>query len=101
PTQSPTDGPANVAIDELFFLDSTTLIAVTHGRGMVKTTVTTTPGNLSGHVSNPVGNAPIANVTISLNPTTLSVTTDSNGFYTLSVPPGTYKVMVLEAEFVG
>lgn len=32
------DGPANVSVDKLFWLDSTTLVAATHGRGMFKTT---------------------------------------------------------------
>lgn len=32
------DGPANVSVDQLFWLDSTTLVAATHGRGMFKTT---------------------------------------------------------------
>jgi hypothetical protein len=34
------DGPANVSVDELFWFDNTTLVAVTHGRGMFKATVT-------------------------------------------------------------
>ena len=33
------DGPANVAVDQLFWLDSSTLVAATHGRGMFKVTV--------------------------------------------------------------
>jgi hypothetical protein len=33
------DGPANVSVDQLFWLDATTLVAATHGRGMFKTTV--------------------------------------------------------------
>ena len=39
PTTSPTDGPANVAVDELFFMGGTSLVAVTHGRGMFKTPI--------------------------------------------------------------
>ena len=34
------DGPANVAVFDLFWLNAQTLVAVTHGRGMFKTTVT-------------------------------------------------------------
>ena len=33
------DGPSNAAVDELFWMDSATLVAATHGRGMFKTTV--------------------------------------------------------------
>ncbi len=33
------DGPANVSVDELLWYDSTTLLAVTHGRGVFRTTV--------------------------------------------------------------
>ncbi|MBI1891598.1 MAG: hypothetical protein HYS18_13180 [Burkholderiales bacterium] len=33
------DGPANVAVDELFWLDSSTLVAATFGRGMFKATI--------------------------------------------------------------
>ena len=33
------DGPANVSIDQLFWLDASTLVAATHGRGLFKTTV--------------------------------------------------------------
>jgi hypothetical protein len=32
------DGPANVSVDQLFWLDSSTLVAATHGRGMFRTT---------------------------------------------------------------
>lgn len=38
--QTSNDGPANVEISELFWLDATTLVAATHGRGVFKTTVT-------------------------------------------------------------
>jgi hypothetical protein len=37
------DGPANVSVDELFWFDDNTLIAVTHGRGMFKTTISSAP----------------------------------------------------------
>lgn len=33
------DAPANVSVDELFWLDGATLVAATHGRGMFRTTV--------------------------------------------------------------
>ncbi len=33
----PQDGPANVSVDELFWLDANTLVAVTHGRGLYLT----------------------------------------------------------------
>ena len=33
------DGPANVAVDELFWYDTTKLVAATHGRGMFMTTL--------------------------------------------------------------
>lgn len=33
------DGPANVSVDKLFWLDATTLVAATHGRGMFKVSV--------------------------------------------------------------
>ena len=33
------NGPANVSVDELFWLDNATLVAATHGRGMFRTTV--------------------------------------------------------------
>ena len=33
------DGPANVSVEQLFWLDASTLVAATHGRGMFKTTV--------------------------------------------------------------
>lgn len=37
------DGPANVSVDQLFWLDSSTLVAATHGRGMFKATMS--PGS--------------------------------------------------------
>lgn len=37
----PHDGPANVSVDELFWLDSNTLIAATHGRGLYKAVLNT------------------------------------------------------------
>ena len=37
-----TDGPANVEISELFWLDSSTLVAATHGRGVFKASVVAT-----------------------------------------------------------
>lgn len=37
------DGPANVEISELFWLDDSTLLAATHGRGMFKVTVNPVP----------------------------------------------------------
>jgi photosystem II stability/assembly factor-like uncharacterized protein len=37
------DGPAKVSVDELFFLDNTTLVAATHGRGLYTAKVGTTP----------------------------------------------------------
>ena len=39
------DGPASVSVDELFWLDNSTLVAATHGRGMFKITAAsaTTP----------------------------------------------------------
>ncbi len=36
---SDNDGPANVSVDKLFWLDDATLVAATHGRGMFKATV--------------------------------------------------------------
>ena len=33
------DGPANVSVDQLFWLDTSTLVAATHGRGMFKATM--------------------------------------------------------------
>lgn len=39
------DGPANVSVEQLFWLDNTTLVAVTHGRGMFRATVNG-PGTL-------------------------------------------------------
>ena len=54
------DGPANVSVDELFWYDSSRLVAVTHGRGMFMTTVTssgpTVPGAPTG-VNASSGNA--------------------------------------------
>lgn len=51
------DGPANVSVDELFWYDSNQLVAVTHGRGMFKTTVSvsgpTVPGAPIGAVASP------------------------------------------------
>jgi hypothetical protein len=44
----PQDGPANVSVDELFWLDPNTLIAATHGRGLYRATLNTI---LSGSVS--------------------------------------------------
>ncbi|MGV6830375.1 MAG: WD40/YVTN/BNR-like repeat-containing protein [bacterium] len=38
------DGPANVSVDQLFWYDTNTLVAVTHGRGIFKTTVNTGSG---------------------------------------------------------
>jgi photosystem II stability/assembly factor-like uncharacterized protein len=57
------DGPANVSVDQLFWYDATTLVAVTHGRGMFRTTVNTTgPYTLtvskSGAGSGPVSSIP-------------------------------------------
>jgi len=51
----PHDGPANVSVDELFWLNSNTLIAATHGRGLYKATLGTI---LSGNAtaSEVVGN---------------------------------------------
>jgi hypothetical protein len=39
------DGPANVEISELFWLNSTTLVAATHGRGIFKSTITSSDPN--------------------------------------------------------
>ncbi|MCA3554826.1 hypothetical protein [Aestuariivirga sp.] len=33
------DGPANVAVFDLFWLNNQTLVAVTHGRGMFKANI--------------------------------------------------------------
>ncbi|MBI1777063.1 MAG: hypothetical protein HYR63_17130 [Proteobacteria bacterium] len=42
------DGPGTVSVDELFFIgSSTTLVAVTHGRGMFKATVDASAGAVS------------------------------------------------------
>jgi hypothetical protein len=38
------DGPGSVSTDELFWLDSSTLVAATHGRGMFKATIS--PGTI-------------------------------------------------------
>lgn len=39
------DGPANVSVDQLFWLNGSTLVAATHGRGMFKTKVASPIGN--------------------------------------------------------
>ncbi|MBP7688710.1 MAG: proprotein convertase P-domain-containing protein [Thermoflexales bacterium] len=44
----PQDGPANVSVDELFWLNSKTLIAATHGRGLYKAVLDTV---LSGNAT--------------------------------------------------
>ena len=39
----PQQGPANVSVDELFFLDDEVIVAATHGRGLFKSNTTTSP----------------------------------------------------------
>src|SRR5207237_8299398 len=44
------DAPANVSVDELFWLDKATLVAATHGRGMFSVVALSSPvrGDLHG-----------------------------------------------------
>jgi hypothetical protein len=49
--QVPHDGPANVAVFQLFFLN-TTLVAVTHGRGMFTAAATSQPPVVTQHPAN-------------------------------------------------
>jgi hypothetical protein len=58
----PHDGPANVSVDELFFM-GTELVAVTHGRGMFKQVPVTTPATIS---VSPNSVAPSGTVTITI-----------------------------------
>lgn len=51
----PQDGPANVSVDELFWLNSKTLIAATHGRGLYKAVLDTVLSG-SATVSEVIGN---------------------------------------------
>src|SRR5581483_6737233 len=103
PTVGPTDGPANVAIDELFFLDNQTLVAVTHGRGMFKTTITFSGG---GHIAGTVTDAvatPLANVTVKVfndvGTFLTSATTDASGNYSSSdLGTGTYYAVASNAS---
>jgi hypothetical protein len=65
------EGPGNVPVDELFWIDNSTLGAATHGRGMFKTTVS--PGTLqfSGPSSSVAENG--VQVTVSVSRTGGSV----------------------------
>ena len=91
------DGPANVSTQELFWLDNSTLVATTHGRGMFKTTVSTSPttydisytksGTGSGNVAfSPAGTLSTCSTTCTNTyatgtSVTLTATTDSSSTF--------------------
>jgi hypothetical protein len=74
------DGPGSVSVDELTWIDSTTLVAATHGRGMFKATVS--PGTLQFTAS--TANAPEAG-----GPITVSVTRTGGSGGSVGVTYGT------------
>ena len=55
-------------------------------------TLTVTAGTLTGHVTDAVTSAAIANALVSVSPGGLTATTDATGLYTRAVPPGTFTV---------
>jgi hypothetical protein len=78
------EGPANVAVDELFWQGSEYLIAATHGRGMYRARI---PFDIFVDISNPLpGDGTAANPYHSL---TAGVNTQVNGT-TLHINTGTY-----------
>jgi hypothetical protein len=46
----PQSGPANVSVDELFFLNNRVIVAATHGRGVFKSDTTTTSTSMEPEV---------------------------------------------------
>ncbi len=80
------EGPATVSVDELFWLDNTTLAAATYGRGMFKTSIITA-------VAPSVPSAPTIGVATPSNASAdVSFTTSGDGqassFYTVTSAPG-------------
>jgi hypothetical protein len=73
----PQDGPANVSVDELLWLDTNTLVAATHGRGLYKATLGIPTAQLSAanySVNEGAGSAALT-ATLSAAPAT-TVTVD-------------------------
>lgn len=114
------DGPANVSVDELFWYDNTQLVAVTHGRGMFKTTVsasgptvpgaptavTASAGNASASVSfsGPAsdGGAAIDNYRASCNPGAYTATGTTSPILVTGLTNGTpYTCTVAAHNSVG
>jgi hypothetical protein len=95
----PQDGPANVSVDELFWMGSS-LVAVTHGRGLFKTDPAgLTVGTLTGVVLDATTAAGVANALITISPGGATTTTNATGLYSITVPPGTYAVTVSATNY--
>ena len=56
-------------------------------------------GTIVGYVFNSVTGEPIPNATVEVEELNLTTTTDVNGTFTVSVPPGTYNVTVYKENF--
>ncbi len=87
----PQEGPANVAVEQLAWLGTGTLVAATHGRGMFKTTVDASPPactvTLTPASANHGASAQTASVTVNASAATCAWTAVSNVAW-LSVTPG-------------
>jgi hypothetical protein len=97
------DGPGSVAVDELFWLDPTNLVAATHGRGMFRTTLSApgTPPILVGAASRKAhGGAGVFDLALGAAPT--SPTTEPRAgpahsiVFTFNKPVTAGSVMVTE-----
>ena len=91
----PHDGPANVSVEELFWMGSS-LVAVTHGRGLFRTQPTgLTSGTLTGQVRNATTSAAVSGASIDVYSSgggfVARAVTDGAGFYAVGeLATGTY-----------